>query len=75
MFEEIVRLATEAVRMGRQRASMKMLVEVIRWNRFVRYDNDTVKINNNFTSHYSRLLAAEHPELGRLFETRQLRAS
>lgn len=76
VFAMIVELAQEAHDAGRTRLSMKLLVEVIRWNRFISHgDTDDFKINNVFTSRYTRLLQQQHPHLAAMFATRELRSA
>ena len=51
---------------------MKMLFEVVRWNRLLRTGDRGFKLNNNFTAYYARLLMEREPELRGMFETRKL---
>lgn len=74
VYRELLRLARQAKTRGAKRVGLKMLWEVVRWNREL-YLADTaarqgVAFNNDFTAYYARLLMDRHPELDGLFETR-----
>lgn len=71
----LVDLALQAKRAGKRKIGIKMLWEVMRWNRFLETnDPDGYKLNNNFPSRYARLMMENHPELDGLFEIRKLRS-
>lgn len=72
VYEELRQLALDAKRRGRDRLGMKMLFEVVRWNRLLRTGDRGFKLNNNFTAYYARLLMEREPELRGMFETRKL---
>lgn len=76
VFEELKRLALQATAKGHRRLGMKMLWEVLRWNRLMRTtDPDSeFKLNNNLHSRYARLLMERVPELVGIFELRELRS-
>ena len=61
-------------RRGRERYSMKTLLEVLRWHHDVETDSTDFKLNNNFTAYYARLLMQEEPELDGFFELREIRS-
>jgi hypothetical protein len=69
------RFALEARRAGRDRLSINMLFERVRWETLVGAHDETFKMNNNWRAHYARLLMRQVPELGpAFFETRTSRA-
>ena len=73
VYDELLRMARDWKAAGHVRCGLKMLFEVIRWQRGIRREiGQTFKLNNNFTSRYSRLLSANHPDLAGFFETREL---
>lgn len=74
VLERLVALARQAIRAGKTRIGAKTLVEVARWHFWLETEGDEFKINNSFTSRYSRLLVETHPEFEGLFETRELRS-
>jgi hypothetical protein len=74
VYAELRDLARQAVARGRKCASIKMLFEVVRWERYLRTTDPDFKLNNNFHSRYARLLMAREPELRGLFELRELRS-
>lgn len=74
VFRELERLAAEAISDGDTRIGVKHLVEVLRWRYRRGTDGSRWKYNNNWTSHYARLLLEAHPEWVEHIETRRLRA-
>lgn len=72
VFDELLRLARQARDQGATKIGMKMLWEVMRWNRrsYLATRGDEFKLNNTYTAYYSRLLAHVDPSLEGLFETR-----
>lgn len=69
------KFALEARRAGRDRLSINMLFERVRWETMVGAGDDTFKMNNNWRAHYARLLMRQEVELGpAFFETRKSRA-
>ena len=55
---------------------IKTLWENLRWDYLMRVDTDEdFKLNNNYTSHYARLIMACNPELEGIFELREQRAA
>lgn len=75
VYEELRQLALDARRAGRRRIGMKMLFEVVRWNRLLRTGDRGFKLNNNYTAYYARLLMEREPELRGMFATRRLGVS
>lgn len=55
---------------GYKRGSMKMLIERLRWMRYIETKGDIFKINNSYASYYARLAIAVCPTLKGFFETR-----
>lgn len=74
---ELVDLADEILSHGYTRGSIKMLFEVLRWERMLETDDPSsdFKLNNNYTSHYARLIVREYPRFEGFFETRNLRSA
>jgi hypothetical protein len=74
VYERLLSLALQMREKGHRKIGIKMLFEVLRWEQFMETNdpNNDFKLNNNYTSHYSRLLMESHPLLQRAFETRQL---
>ncbi len=71
----LVMLVEDWLTQGNQRASIDMLVHILRWQygRTTRDGDRRFKINNNHTSRYARKLMDEHPEWGAVFYTRDLK--
>lgn len=68
--------ALAAVRMKKTKVSSKQILGFIRWNMFLAVDqNETFKINDAYTSHYSRLFAENNPSYADIFNYRALRDS
>lgn len=77
VYDEIVRLARQVKTAGRERVGMKLLFEVIRWNRMLSgvKDAEGFKLNNVYTSRYARLVMEQEPDLSGFFETRELQSA
>jgi hypothetical protein len=60
----------DARKAGRGRYGAKAVLERIRWHVEVEARGDAFKVNNNFTSCYSRLLIAEDPSFSSFFSLR-----
>lgn len=67
-------LAFNLVASGRKRGSINQLFEVLRYEYSLRTHGDDYKLNNNYRSHYARLLMNNEPALRGWFETRDLRS-
>lgn len=74
VYLELVKLARQAKASGRQKVGIKMLFEVIRWNRFLKTSDPIYKMNNNYHSRYARLIMENEPDLASIFDTRELRS-
>lgn len=70
----LAQLAAHRMDMGYRRLSMKGLFEDIRCGPWHGDSDSPVKLNNDFSSRYTRLLVAEHPGLAHLFRTRGLKS-
>lgn len=65
-------LARQWVAAGRKKLGAKALMERLRWESGIQTEGDVYRLNNDYSSRYSRLLAKRHPEWTDLFETRAL---
>lgn len=74
VYEELCALARQAKSRGRKKIGMKMLFEVVRWNRFIETNDPEFKLNNNHHSRYARLLMKQEPDLAGFFDLRELRS-
>jgi hypothetical protein len=75
VYDELVAMARQAKARGRQKFGIELCFGALRWNRFIRTTGDQgFKLNDHFTSRYSRLIMKLEPDLAGLFETRILRA-
>lgn len=64
----------EAIRRGKKKTSSKMIINLIRWTYYLETDSDDqFKINDIYTSHYSRKFIREFPEHSHIFEFRKIR--
>jgi hypothetical protein len=73
VYSTLVRLAREAKAAGYTRIGIAMLYEVCRWQMLLGSDpNEDYKLNNDYRSHYARLIMANEPDLDGIFETRRL---
>lgn len=77
VYQELVSLARQAVARGRRKMGIKMLFEVVRWQRFLRTTDpdsgSTYKLNNNYHSRYARLIMDQESDLRGIFEVRELK--
>jgi len=77
VYAGLVELAREGVAAGRSKLGMKMLFEVLRWNRTLAglpAEGEEFKLSNDFTSRYARLVMENEPDLDGLFDLRELRS-
>ena len=74
VYRELMQLVHEALRRGRKKIGIKMLWEVVRWNRFLRTNDEKYKLNNNHHSRYARLIMQKEPGLAGIFDTRELKS-
>jgi hypothetical protein len=74
VYRELAELARQAKRRGRRKIGIKMLFEVVRWNRFLQTTDKEFKLNNNLHSRYARLLMEREPELRGIFNLRELKS-
>jgi len=73
VYRRLVGLARQWQQAGHDRVSMKMLFEVLRFDHGLRTASlDGLKLNNNYTSRYVRVIAANERDLAPLFERRAL---
>ena len=73
VYEELVRLARQMKARGHKQIGIKMLWEVLRWERAMKTTDQTEwKLNNNYTSRYARLIMENEPDLEGFFVTREL---
>ena len=77
VFFELEKLAQMLIRRGRHKLSIGLLFEVLRWEFYMNTEdpNSEFKLNNNYRSHYARLLIERHPEFEAAIETRELRSA
>ena len=74
VYREIVQLARQAKRSGRDRWGIKGAFEVLRWSR-LQTTGEQFRLNNNFTSMYARMVMQNEADLGEFFETRDRTAA
>lgn len=84
VYDEVKKLALAAINKGRQKISFKLIINVIRWERFMRTEEPTVfnldgtlvafKINDAYSSRYARLFVADFPQHADKIEFRELRS-
>jgi len=75
VYETLEHHALQLRRSGITRWGIKALWEVCRYELVLRTSSSarSFRLNNNYTSHYARLLMAQNPELLGFFETRHHR--
>ena len=77
VFAELEKLAQVMIQKGRKKIGIGLLFEVLRWEFYMNTDdpNSEFKLNNNYRSHYARLLIERNPELTDALELRHLRSA
>jgi hypothetical protein len=70
IYAMIRKIALDLKLTGHRRMGMKAIFERLRWLYAIQTKGDVFKLNNSFTSHYSRLLMEQEPELAGFFELR-----
>lgn len=71
--DALERLAANAIEAGAGRVGVKMLYEVLRYERIIETRGDDFRLNNDYHSRYARLLIERRPEWAGKIETRQLK--
>ncbi len=74
IYWRLVGMARQWKDSGHDKCSMDMLVNNLRWSYGIETGGDSFRINDHFVSRYSRLIAANEPDLAHLFNTRTLRS-
>jgi hypothetical protein len=72
IYDAIVDICREWKAAGQSRIGMKMVIEVLRWQRGIRSTDEDFAVNNSMGSRYARLVMANEPDLVGFFETRRL---
>lgn len=77
VFSELEKLANILIARGRKKFGIGFLFEVLRWEFYMNTDdpNSEFRLNNNYRSHYARLLIERNPELTDALELRHLRSA
>jgi len=73
LYELFKKYAYQMKNSGRKYYGAQSIVERIRWDMNINHNSDEFKINNNFSSMYSRLLISDYPEFKDFFRTRKTR--
>lgn len=73
VYAQLLDLCRRWVAAGHTAWSVKGMFEVLRWEHHIAGDDqETWKLNNNYSSRYARLIIREHREFETLFELRDL---
>lgn len=75
VYASLVRLARQAHQRGHRRIGIELLFAVLRWEHLLTTNDpsSSFKLNDHYTSRYSRLIMEQEPDLDDIFETRQLK--
>jgi len=73
IFEEFEKQVFRAIEKGRKKISAKLIINWIRWNRFLDSSDKSFKINDAYQSYYAREFVNKYPEYNGIFEMRKLR--
>jgi len=84
VYKEFVKRALLAINKGKTKISFKLILNVIRWEKFMQTEEPTLfnqngeqikfKINDAYGSRYARLFIKEYPQHQDKIELRELRA-
>ena len=73
VYSALVYFARQAQAHG-AKVGIKALFERVRWEmRIGKKSEDDYLLNNNYSSHYARLIMQQEPDLAGIFETRRMR--
>ena len=72
VYTALAQTAVHAAKRGRK-MGIGAIYERVRWEYSVETPGEPYRLNNNFRSHYARLIMKSVPELAGYFETRKLR--
>lgn len=74
VYRELVHLARDLARRGRDKIGIGMLFEVLRWQHMLATEGDAdgFKLNNNYRALYARLIMHREADLAGIFELRRL---
>lgn len=72
VYDLFKRFALRAIRSGYEHFSAKTIIERIRWETNIETSDPDFKINNNYTSRYSRLFQKDFPRYSGFFRDREL---
>lgn len=75
VYTAIVALSRELKRRGKNQVGMKLLFEALRADALFRTTGSEFKLNNNMTSHYSRFIESQEPDLIGFYRKRELKAA
>ena len=72
VYWRLVQMAKQWRDAGHDACSIKMLIEVLRWQGGISTESrDGLTLNNSYAAFYSRLIAANEPDLAHLFAFRK----
>jgi len=74
VYRRLRSMALNLRRRGRERYGIAALVEVFRYESAATNSDDGLKLNNNYSALYARLLEQQEPELRGFFSMRQRKA-
>jgi len=74
VYDALVKLARQTKDAGKDECGIGMLWEVLRWQHYISTRGDEFKLNNNYRSHYARLIMQRESDLEGFFVLRTLRS-
>lgn len=74
LFVAFEKEALRAINHGRTRLSAKLIINTIRWNRYVEHGDESFKINDAFQSRFARWFEKKYPMYAGMFNMRKLRS-
>lgn len=74
VYEKLVEMAYELKNAGHKHIGIKMLFETLRYTTMIRTTGSDFKLDNSYSSRYTRLIEQNEPKLVGLFQKRGLRS-
>ena len=74
VFENLEELAFKLLNRGVKHFGISLLYENLRWHFLMTTTDQEFRLNNNFRSHYARLLIERHPEWADVLDIREMRS-
>lgn len=72
VMRNIIKQLQIAKAIGRKSASVRDIMSALRWSLYIDLGDKTYKINNNYSSLYTRIIKANYPDLSDMLTVKSL---